>query len=54
MSTEQQHGDDFKQSERERWAKAQPPRIVEHWSPTISEQEKKEREQQVKDGLLPF
>lgn len=44
----------FKQSERARWARAQPAKIVGTWAPTITEQERREREQQIAAGILPF
>jgi hypothetical protein len=44
----------FRQSERERWARAQPPKIVGYWAPTITEQERQEREQQIAAGVIPF
>ena len=44
----------FRAAERERWARAQPPRIVGTWAPTITEQERQEREAQIQAGVLPF
>lgn len=40
--------------ERARWARAQPAKIVGTWAPTITEQERREREQQIAAGLIPF
>lgn len=44
----------FRESERARWARAQPPKIVGTWAPQINEQERMEREQQIAIGALPF
>lgn len=37
-----------------RWREAQPSTIVGTWAPTITEQERREREQQIQAGVLPF
>lgn len=44
----------FRASELARWAKAQPRPIVGTWAPTITEQERQEREAQINAGSLPF
>jgi len=44
----------FRESERARWARAQPPKIVGVWAPTITEQERTEREAQIAAGVIPF
>lgn len=44
----------FKQSVRARWDKAKPKPYASVWAPTITEQERVEREQQIAAGLIPF
>ncbi len=44
----------FRAAVKARWARAQPPVITGVWHPTITEQERMEREQQIDAGLLPF
>lgn len=45
---------EFQQAERERWARAQPAKIVGTWVPTMSEKERQEHEEYVKQHLCPF
>lgn len=45
---------EFQRAERARWARAQPEKIVGTWAPTMSEQEKKEHEQYVKQHGCAF
>ena len=45
----------FRTSERARWARANSAVMTGVWSaPPLSEQERMEREQQIKAGVLPF
>lgn len=36
------------------WQRSQQPTPTQVWTPTITEQERAEREQQIKAGSLPF
>jgi hypothetical protein len=45
----------FRERERARWARAQPPKIVGRVVfPELTQQEHIEREQQINEGLIPF
>ena len=44
----------FKVSERARWARAQPPKIVGTWAPVMTEQQQKEFQQYAAEHSLPF
>lgn len=44
----------FRDAERARWARAQPPVIGSVWAPVMTESQKKAHEQYVADNRLPF
>ena len=44
----------FRERERARWARAQPPKIVGTWAPVMTEQQQKEFQQYAAEHSLPF
>jgi ATP-dependent helicase/DNAse subunit B len=44
----------FRDAERARWARAQPPKIVRTWSPVMTEQQKQEHQQYIEQHRCPF
>jgi ATP-dependent helicase/DNAse subunit B len=44
----------FRDLERIRWAKAQPPKIVGTWAPVLTEQQRLAQEKLIDDGTIPF